>query len=62
MLDIKATQNKRARFISRLLPIENTTNSNEPEIIRMAQELLKPHFHTPIEGTTKIEPKKVRDQ
>ncbi|CAM0141273.1 hypothetical protein VKS41_004024 [Umbelopsis sp. WA50703] len=58
MLDIKATQNKRARFISRLLPIEKSCNSNEPEIIRMAQELLKPHFHTPTEGTTNVEPKK----
>ncbi|KAI9289602.1 hypothetical protein BC943DRAFT_314751 [Umbelopsis sp. AD052] len=57
LTDIKTTQNKRTRFVSRLLPITKTCNSNIPEIVRMAEEVFKPYFHTPGEDG-KIEPKK----
>ncbi|KAH8549726.1 hypothetical protein BGW37DRAFT_95460 [Umbelopsis sp. PMI_123] len=57
MTDIKATQKKRTRFVSRLLPVEKTCNANLPEITRLAEDLFKSHFHTAgDEG--KIEPKK----
>jgi tRNA acetyltransferase TAN1 len=58
MTDIKTTQKKRTRFVSRLLPVEKTCNANLPEITRLAEDLFKSHFHTAgDEG--KIEPKKV---
>ncbi|KAI8576410.1 hypothetical protein K450DRAFT_257152 [Umbelopsis ramanniana AG] len=57
LTDIKTTQKKRTRFVSRLLPVAKTCNSNIPEIVRMAEELFKPYFHTAGEDG-KIEPKK----
>ncbi|CAO3675436.1 unnamed protein product [Umbelopsis vinacea] len=55
--DIQQTKNKRTRFTSRLLPVQKTCHSNMPEITKLAEELLKPHFHTPGENG-KIQPKK----